>query len=317
MFRTEVEIPHSKFEINHYHKIITLGSCFAENIGKKMSDIYFNVDINPFGVLYNPVSVKNSLVRLMQNKFFHEKELFAYRELWQSYAHSSLFSDTSREKCLDKINNRFSKASEFMQKADYILITLGTAWIFEEQKTGSVVSNCHKLPSGNFNRRRLTIEEIVTHYSNLIIELNNNLPNIKLIFSVSPIRHWKDGAHENTLSKSTLLLAIDVLRKQFNNIEYFPAYEIMMDELRDYRFYASDMLHPSEVAVEYIWKRFSDTYFDKSTINMNAEFEKLRTDLSHRPMFPDSNEYQSFKIHVEKQKENLKTRYPFLIDRIE
>jgi len=317
MFRTEVEIPHSKFEINHNHSIITLGSCFAENIGKKMSDVYFNVDVNPFGVLYNPVSVKNSLELLLQNKLFTENDLFAHRGLWQSFSHSSLFSDTTPEKCLNKINNRFSRASELLQKADFILITLGTAWVFEEQKGGRVVSNCHKLPAKDFVRRRLRIDEIVADYSKMLTELTVNLPNLKLIFSVSPIRHWKDGAHENTLSKSTLLLAIDILRKQFSNLEYFPAYEIMMDELRDYRFYASDMLHPSDVAVDYIWKRFSATYFDNASSKMNDEFEQLRANLSHRPLFPGSDEFQIFKTNLEKQKEILKTRYPFLINRLE
>ena len=316
MFRTEVEIPRSIIKINHNQSIMTLGSCFAEHIGKKLSDVYFNVDINPFGVLYNPISIQKSIELLSENKLFTENDLFLHRGLWQSYSHSSLFSDITPEKCLCKINNRYSKASEILKKTDMLLITFGTAWVFEEQQGGRVVSNCHKLPSKNFVRRRLTVEEIAAHYSNLITELNNDLPNLKLIFSVSPIRHWKDGAHENTLSKSTLLLAIDILRKQFNNIEYFPAYEIMMDELRDYRFYASDMLHPSDVAVDYIWKRFSDTFFDESTRRMNTEFGQFRTDLSHRPLFPDSDEYQIFKIHLEKQKENLKTRYPFLIDRI-
>lgn len=316
MFRTEVEIPHSLSEINHNHSIITLGSCFAENIGKKMADVYFNVDINPFGVLYNPVSVKNSLEQLLQKKIFSENDLFAHRGLWHSFSHSSLFSDTTPEKCLDKINNRLFKSSEFLQKTDFLLITLGTTWVFEEQKSGRVVSNCHKLPANRFERRRLTVEEIVTDYSYLITELNNKLPNLEFIFSVSPIRHWKDGAHENTLSKSTLLLAIDILRKKFNSVEYFPAFEIMMDELRDYRFYASDMLHPSDVAVHYIWKRFSDIYFDKLTMKMNVELEQLCADLSHRPLFPDSEDYQTFKINLEKKKEILKTSYPFLSDRI-
>ncbi len=317
MFRTEIEIPRSRFEINHNNSIISFGSCFAENIGRKMSDVYFNVDLNPFGVLYNPFSVKNSLELLLKDKIFTQNDIFTHQGLWQSFSHSSLFADLTPEKCLEKINNRHIKSSQFLLKTDYLLITFGTAWVFEEQKSGRVVSNCHKLSANRFVRRRLTVEEIVTDYSNLMAELTLKLPNIKFIFSVSPIRHWKDGAHENNLSKSTLLLAIDLLKKKFNNIDYFPAYEIMMDELRDYRFYASDMLHPSDVAVDYIWTKFSETYFDKTTIQINAEIKQLRADLSHRPLFPDSDEYKSFKIHIEKQKEILKTRYPFLIDRIE
>jgi hypothetical protein len=315
MFQTPVEIPRSSVNITFESHVIALGSCFAENMGRKMSEVYFDADVNPFGVLYNPVSIRNSMELLLQNKQFTGADIFEYRSLWQSFSHSSLFTDISAEGCLDKINSRMNAAGEFLKKTDVLLITFGTAWIFEEKKSGRVVSNCHKLPASEFVRRRLTVEEIVNDFSELILKLQILLPNLKLIFSVSPIRHWKDGAHENNISKSTLLLAIETLQKQFEQVHYFPAYEIQLDELRDYRFYASDMQHPSEVAIGYIWSRFSDTYFDETTLKIKKEMEQLAADLSHRPLQPDSDEFRKFIKSTENRKKQMKSNYPFLENR--
>lgn len=295
---------------------MTLGSCFAENMGRKLSDAFFMVDVNPFGVLYNPVSIQNSIELLLQRNEFTEAHLFENRNLWQSFSHSSLFSDVSAEGCLEKINFRFNNAKEFLKKTNFLVITFGTAWVYEERKSGRVVSNCHKLPSDEFIRRRLAVDEIVSNYSELITKLQTLFPNLQFIFSVSPIRHWKDGAHENNLSKSTLLLAIDNLQKIFSQVHYFPAYEIQLDELRDYRFYSADMLHPSEVAVEYIWERFSETYLSKETMIIKKKMEQLKADLQHRPMFPESEEFKVFIRNTEKRKEKLLKEYPFLEGRI-
>jgi len=316
MFQTRIEIPRSGVNISYKNRVMTLGSCFAENIGKKLHDAYFLTDINPFGVLYNPISIRNSIDLLLMDNQFTNEDIFESRGLWQSFSHSSLFSDSTPESCLDKINKRLDISRMFLQQADFLLITFGTAWVFEEVKSGRVVSNCHKLPSSKFSRRRLTVEEIVNDYTNIISKLQTQFPNLKLIFSVSPIRHWKDGAHENNISKSTLMLAIDSLMNKFKNVQYFPAYEIVMDELRDYRFYASDMLHPSEVAIDYIWSRFSDTYFDEVTKGMKKEFEQLFADLSHRPFQPESEEYEKFRKSTEKKKLELKNKYPYLSERI-
>jgi hypothetical protein len=295
---------------------MTLGSCFAENIGKKLGDAFFLTEVNPFGVLYNPISIRNSIELLLENKPFTQESVFENKGLWQSFSHSSLFSDISAEKCLTNINKRFEIACKFLQKTDILLITFGTAWVFEEQKSGSVVSNCHKLPASCFNRRRLNVDEIVDEYSKLINELTIKQPNLKLIFSVSPIRHWKDGAHENNISKSTLLLAIEILQKKFPQVDYFPAYEIQMDELRDYRFYAADMLHPSDVAVDYIWSRFSENYFDQTTLGIMKELERLSAGLAHRPMHPESMEFYKFQQKMNEQKINIMTKYPFLSDQL-
>ena len=316
MFQTKVDIPHTGLNISYENKIMTLGSCFAENIGLKMKNVFFDAEINPFGVLYNPVSIYSSIQLLLDNKQFTDNDLFENKGLWQSFSHSSMFAASSAEQCLENINTRLSTAATFLQSTGFLVITFGTAWVYENKEGGRVVSNCHKLPARMFHRRRLTVQEIVTDYSELIIKLQTLYPTIQLIFSVSPIRHWKDGAHENNISKSTLHLAIEELELKFDNTHYFPAYEIQMDELRDYRFYASDMLHPSDVAVDYIWERFSETYFDEETKRMKKEFEQLQSDLSHRPMFPGSDEYRKFQLHINKRELELKQKYPFLKNRI-
>ncbi|MDD3323059.1 MAG: GSCFA domain-containing protein [Paludibacter sp.] len=312
MFQTKVKIPDSPLKISHQDSILSLGSCFAENIGKRLTGTYFDVDINPFGVLYNPLSIKNSLNSLMDKQKFTKDDLFENRGLWQSFSHSSLFSDISEELCLNKINERFLKAKEQLKTSRQLIITFGTAWVYDELKSGRVVSNCHKLPSNVFNRRRLSVEEIVDNYTELFEKLFSYNPDLELIFSVSPIRHWKDGAHENNISKSTLLLSINSLQENFSTVHYFPAYEIQLDELRDYRFYGADMQHPSDVAVNYIWERFKMTYFSTSTIALIEKLEQLNDDLNHRPLFPQSDEYKLFVKSIETRKLRLVKEYPFL-----
>lgn len=316
MFYTSVNIESSFLKISYHDRVMTLGSCFAENIGKKMQDAYFLSDVNPFGVLYNPVSIANSLDILLENKRFTKDDIFENKSLWQSFSHSSFFSEITPQDCLKKINSRLDVAYEFLQTTDYLLITFGTAWVFEEKKSGRVVSNCHKIPASEFIRRRLSVEEIVILFTDLINKLRTQLPNLKIVFSVSPIRHFKDGAHENNVSKSTLMLAIEAVQNKFQHIDYFPAYEIMMDELRDYRYYASDMLHPSEVAVDYIWRRFSDTYFSDETLLIKKELEQLARDLEHRPLHQDTTDYKLFKKSIEKRKISILEKYPFLKNRI-
>ena len=316
MFQTKIDIPVPEIRISYEDYIMTLGSCFAENIGNKLKNVYFETDINPFGVLYNPVSISNSIELLLRKKVFTNEDIFEYNSLWQSFLHSSPFTDISAEECLNKMNSRLNFSAEFLQNTQILLITFGTARVFEEKKSGRVVSNCHKLPATDFIRRRLTVEEIVNDYNELIIKLKSVYPTINIIFSVSPIRHWKDGAHENNISKSILIMAIDELQKLNDKVYYFPAFEIQMDELRDYRFYASDMLHPSEVAVDYIWSRFSETYFTDGTQQLKKRLERLVADRNHRPFQPDSIEFKKFLLNTEKRKTEILRDFPYLSNRI-
>ncbi|VBB43473.1 GSCFA domain protein [uncultured Paludibacter sp.] len=312
VFTTKVNIPASTVQIGYNDKLMTLGSCFAENIGKKLTDAFFQVNINPFGVLYNPMSVNDSLQKLMGNDFYTETELFEHQSLWHSFSHSSLYSGETKKECLQKINASLQEARKFLQETRFLLITFGTAWIYENTEDGKTVANCHKLPANRFHRRRLSVTEIGEKFTILLSQLKARNPHLEVIFTVSPIRHWKDGAHENNVSKSVLHLAIEELKEKFPFVHYFPAYEIQLDELRDYRFYAPDMLHPSETAVDYIWKRFSETYFGKETEGLKKELEQLRADLNHRPLHPESSEYQQFLKSVEKRKAKLQEKYPGL-----
>lgn len=312
MFTTKIDIPQSPFKITYNDKLMTMGSCFAENIGNKLSDAFFQININPFGVLYNPLSVCNSFRKLLQEHTFTSNEVFEHQSLWSGFSHSSLFSGMSQEECLNKINQSTSQASLYLKETRYLLITLGTAWVYEEIESGSVVANCHKLPANCFNRRRLSVEEVVDEFTGLLTTLKVANESLEVIFTVSPIRHWKDGAHENNVSKAILHLAIEQLKENLSFVHYFPAYEIQMDELRDYRFYASDMLHPSPKAVDYIWQRFSETYFDTDTLQLKKELEQLRADLNHRPLHLNSAEYQLFVQNTEKRKAKLLEKYPAL-----
>lgn len=315
-FRTEVEISQPAFSINYQHRIMTLGSCFAENIGSEMSDLYLDTDVNPFGVLYNPISILQSIELLINKSEFTENDIFERKGIWSSFSHSSQFSDSKPEYCLEKINSRLKTSSLFIEIANVLLLTFGTAWVYEEKESGRIVSNCHKLPSAVFNRRRLSVEEIVNAYSSLFEKLLTTNPTLKVVFSVSPVRHLKDTAHGNNLSKSVLLLAIDALCAKFENTFYFPAYEILMDELRDYRFYADDMVHPSEVAVKYIWQKFTETFFDKESQVYFQEVKQLNNDIMHRPFFTESEEFKVFTANLSKRKAKLTEKYPVLKNRL-
>lgn len=316
MFTTPVKIPKETAEITYSDRVMTLGSCFAENIGGKLLSAFFLTDTNPFGVLFNPISIANSLELLLQTKEIEALDLFENRGMWQSFSYSSQFSNVNVEDCLLNINNRLAAARDFLEQTDFLLITFGTAWVYESVKSGRVVSNCHKLPANEFVRRKVSVEEIVLTYKPLIEQLQTLFPKVQIIFSISPIRHLKDGLHENNLSKSTLLLAIDAIQSECKQLHYFPSYEIQIDELRDYRFYAADMLHPSDVAIDYIWKRFSETYFSTDTQALKQRLEQLSADLSHRPMHPESSEYKSFLVSIDKRREGIISDYPFMANRI-
>ncbi len=315
-FRTIVNIDNFPFGITYSSKMFFIGSCFTDNIGSKFKNYFFDAMINPFGVLYNPVSVGKSLKYLIENKEFTEKDLIFYRGLWHSFAHHSSFSGNNKEQMLENINNSLKIASVFLKDTDILFITFGTAWVYEYKKSREVVSNCHKLPASEFNRKLLIIRDIVDFYKKLLIELNAFGKQKKVIFTVSPVRHLKDGATGNQISKSTLILAINELVGNFKNVFYFPSYEIVMDELRDYRFYASDMVHISDVAVDYIWERLSDTFFDEKTMSDLTLAKKISAALQHRVMNTDSAEYQGFidktkRLIAEFQKRNPMVRINF------
>jgi len=291
-----------------------MGSCFSENMGQKLIDQKFNVDMNPFGILYNPESIGNSLRILLEKSVFTEADLFQDQGLWNSFSHHSRFSDTNPEVALEKINSRIQSSHNFLKKADFLMITLGTSWIYKLINSGQVVANCHKVSAAQFDRYRLKVNEIVDTYEALLEKLWAFNPNLKVIFTVSPIRHLKDGAIENQLSKSTLLLAIDHLISKFGDrgCYYFPSYEIMMDELRDYRFYAEDMIHLSPLAINYIFERFTKSMFTVESMEIATEVLKVRKAMEHRPVNPQTAEFRKFINSSLVQIGQLSQRLPYL-----
>lgn len=315
MFRTIVDIKPSPFKISYEDKILTFGSCFSDNIGNKLKDSFLITDINPFGVLYNPASIQNSIQVLLNKKKFVEGDLFQSRNLWNSYAHSTLFSSPDVNEVLSNINSRIDNAINFVNDGSVLLITFGTAWVFEHVENKTVVSNCHKQPASVFYRKRLDVEQIVNSFALLFDKLRLVNPDLRIVLTVSPIRHWKDGANENNVSKAILLLAVNELQSIFSFVHYFPAYEIMLDELRDYRFYADDMFHPSTLAINYIWQRFTETYFSVSDRELIKKLEQLQKDMQHRPIHPESPEMVGFESNLRKRKSDLIKEYPFLTGR--
>ncbi|MBN1251082.1 MAG: GSCFA domain-containing protein [Bacteroidales bacterium] len=293
-FRTEVFTDKFDTSINYKGKYLFIGSCFTENIGNKLNQLKFNALINPFGVLYNPVSVKKSIDLLIEKKLFNESMLEFYNEKWFSFYHHSKFSSSDKNEALKLINNGIDKAHLFLKESKILFITFGTSWVYKLKKENKFVSNCHKLPSKLFEHLFLDKETIVKEYKVLINSLLRFNPALKIIFTVSPIRHWKDGAINNQLSKSNLIVAIHELVKSYENVNYFPAYEIMMDDLRDYRYYSDDLLHLNNQAINYIWQKFIDSFIEKETLLISKEVEKFISAKNHVPFYPKSEAYKKF-----------------------
>jgi len=280
--RTTVKITPSSYRITYSDPVMLLGSCFASSVGSQMLMGKMPAMINPSGVVYNPVSVCNSLNAIMNGKKYSKDDLYCQGNTFLSFNHSTDFSSDDPAKVLEKINRNSAEASEFLKNCNFLFITFGTARVYKWKKSGQVVSNCHKIPANQFIPELLTVSEIVELWTEQLNRLHAILPGLKVIFTISPVRHWKDGAHGNQVSKSVLFLAVEELLKHPVLPQYFPAYELVMDDLRDYRFYKDDMLHPSETAVKYIWDMFSACYIDKNTQSLWKEVAKVTKACTHR-----------------------------------
>lgn len=313
-FQTTVDVPVYNWQTGYTKKNIFMGSCFTENVGNRMAMLKYNVDINPFGILYNPVSVANGLRVLLQNKEFTNEDLIEVDGLWHSFYHHGRFSFQNKKDTLDAINDRIKSSSEFLREADFLFITFGTAWVYRFKKTGQFVSNCHKIPATEFERVRLSVNEVVRQYFDLITIIRRKNPKLRILFTVSPIRHWKDGAIENQRSKAVLLLSIDELIHEFGHdfCAYFPAYEIVMDELRDYRFYADDMIHISDVAVDHIWEKFQSVLIDDESQKTAIQVQKVIKAAAHKPLHENTQKYIGFLQQMTDEVIRLETKYEHL-----
>ena len=293
--------------IHYGDGLLFLGSCFADEVGTLCRGVGFDALVNPFGVLYNPSSIAQSVKRLDSGApFTHEDVVEVGEGYFCTFSHNTAFWNKSISSLLEQVNQNLADAHGCFSRSKWIVLSLGTSWVFLDKESGCTVSNCHKLPASRFERVFLSVEKSSLCLSE-IVKLH---PQKHFIFTISPLRHLKDGLHENQLSKSALLLAVDAVCKAFDNAHYFPAYEILLDELRSYRFYKEDMVHPTEQAVQYIWERFADFAIDgkeRPAMQMACE---LRQMLHHRPLFPDSEGYRKFEAQVEKKKSELQRLYP-------
>ena len=307
LFHTEIKITPLKQTIHYGDGLLFLGSCFADEVGGICHGLGFDALVNPFGVLYNPASIAQSVERLDSSKPFCHEDVIAVGEgQYCTFSHNTVFWNDSEAELMEQVNQNLTEAHAHFMKSKWVIISLGTSWVFRNKKNGAVVSNCHKLPANQFERQFLSVEQSSQYLSGIV----QHHPEKQFIFTVSPLRHLKDGLHENQLSKSALLLAVDEICKAFGNAYYFPAYEILLDELRDYRFYKEDMVHPSDQAVHYIWERFTEFAIDpKEKPAMKAAAE-LRQMLQHRPVFPESEAFKKFELLKEKKISELKRDYP-------
>ena len=308
--RTTFKIEPSPYKITYDDRVMFIGSCFASSMGFQMDLGKIPVMINPAGAVFNPVSVCNTLDTITTGKEFIQDDLYFYDGNWLSFYHYTDFSSDDPVKVLEKINNKSKEASDFLKKSKFLFITFGTARIYRWENTGLVVSNCHKIPSARFRSELLSVNEIVVLWTKQLDRLSSLFPQLNVVFTISPVRHWKDGAHGNQVSKSVLFLAVEELLNHPSHPQYFPAYELVMDDLRDYRFYNDDMLHPSSAAINYIWNAFSGSYFDNKTMNIWNEVVKITKACSHRFNTESGSKKKSFAGQMLKQISEIEIKIP-------
>lgn len=319
-FRTELKLEPSDKKITHSHQIMGIGSCFVNTIGQRLSANKFKTLINPFGTLFHPLAIENALLRIHSLMEYSDGEIFKHGELYFSWDHHSSFSNISKEKTLKTINSKLHNANEFIRNTDIFLLTFGTSWVYNIQDSDLFVANCHKVPQHYFTKSLLTSTQIKNSIKNcfdLIYDIN---PEARIITTISPVRHIKDGIIENNLSKSLLISSLWDLLNKYKTVDYFPGYELLMDDLRDYRFYKSDLIHPDKMAEDYIWQKFSDVYFDNQTKKKIDLVRKLHLALNHKPLNPGTVAYKEFLYKTEKQINNLEKSFPkdsFKIEREE
>jgi hypothetical protein len=299
-FRTEIEIPASDFKIETHHPIFTIGSCFSTEMSTLLSSGQLQTCNNPFGTLFNPYSIHNAIEKIHGMNFYTESDLVLYKDEVHSLDHHSSFTAQFPHLALEKINAQIENANLFLQKSKWVIITLGTAFIYEFLPKNTLVANCHKIPGKFFSKRMLTQHEIANSISNSISLLKDICTeDVQILFTISPVRHTKDGMVENTWSKSALINALHSVISSENNVHYLPVYEIMMDDLRDYRFYKDDLIHPNSQAVQYIWEKFGDAYFSEQSKEFIAESLKIQQSLQHKPSDIKSIKYLEFQRNLE------------------
>jgi hypothetical protein len=317
-FHFEFDIKKLSEPINHQHKLFLIGSCFTENIGEKLRKHKFSVLENPNGILFNPVSVAEAVTDYVENNQFQESDLFCLNEAWHSWKHHSRFSGLTADEALNKINFSTAEAHGYLKGADYIMVTLGSAWVYAltekatNARVGSVAANNHKAPSDWFNRRLMGIEEVLKVLDNMIHRLFLFNPKLKIIFTISPVRHLREGVVENNRSKAVLIQAVHHLVDKFDKLYYFPAYELVIDDLRDYRFYAEDLVHPNYHATQYVWEKFIEACMSEGSKKLMEEITSINLAFHHKPFNAFSAQHKKFLDTYFEKTKSLQEKYPYL-----
>lgn len=298
-------------KINHRQHLLLIGSCFTEQIGAKLANHKFSVIDNPNGILFNPISITRSVSSYIDNKQYKAEDLFYQNECWNSWEHHSRFSNPDKEKCLLAINESQTRAHSFLKKADWLLITLGSAFVYELDNK-NVVANCHKVPTDKFNKRLLQVDEVVAALQQMIEKVAGFNPGVKIIFTISPVRHLRDGFVENNRSKATLIDVVHRLVEKNQHCFYFPAYELVIDDLRDYRFFAEDMVHPNYAATNYVWEKFIAACIDEPSQQLMKDIALIVAAKNHKPFNPTSEQHKKFlQTNLEKVKK-LQVQFPYI-----
>lgn len=314
-FRTTIRTSDNMGIMRHDDSMMMLGSCFSDNVGGKLRNAMLNVDVNPFGTIYNPFSIAASVERIIDSAPVRGIDLFSGSGVWNCYDFHSRFSMADKEAALLRMNSRIAAAHEHLKHCHTLIVTLGTAVVYRLKDSRRVVANCHKVPQHNFTRKMAGVDEMTEVLSAMIERLHAFNPGLRVIFTVSPIRHVADGLEVNSLSKAALRVAVAAVNRVYKGFTgYFPAFEIMMDDLRDYRFYATDMVHPSEVAIEYIWQAFQATYFDDASCQAIARCERVMKRLMHRPMSSNREVVERFNADTRMVVQNLVKEYPYIAE---
>ena len=308
-FRTKITIPKSDNPIDYNSKIVSLGSCFAENMAEKLGYFKFQNTCNPFGIIFNPVSIEKIINKAISQELFTEEDILFHNERWHSFDVHSDCSNSNKEELIANLNVILKSTHQKISEATHIIITYGTSWVYRNIESKLIVANCHKVPQKQFSKEILSIETIENSIKNTISLIQKVNPKAKIIFTVSPVRHLKDGFVENQQSKAHLIAAIHQI---LQSAAYFPSYEIMMDELRDYRFYAEDMIHPNQVAIDFIWERFLETTISEESHSIIKEVETIQKGLQHRPFNPNSESHQQFLSKLQDKITKLVSQYSFM-----
>ena len=308
---TQIPLKKAQNQIDYTSQLLILGSCFAENIGAKLDYYKFQGLQNPFGIFFHPLAIENLLFKAVEQEVYGKQDVFDLNERFHCFDSHSSLSAISKEELITNLNKSLGDTYTRLKKASHIIITLGTAWVYRSLEDGKVVANCHKVPQTNFNKELLSIEAIVQSLKNMLTMVATINTDVQFIFTVSPVRHLKDGFVENQLSKAHLISAVHKILN-IENVSYFPSYEIMMDELRDYRFYAKDMVHPNEMAIDYIWEKFRNTWISDNAIEVMDKVDEVQSGLQHRPFNPSSEQHQKFLKSIQEKIAYIKKNYPFM-----